>query len=247
MDVRDVGDVGRHVTRAAEERGVALGIMRVIAVHGTDGALAHVAGDDEGAFPNEEDKFAKATIFKVGAHGFEFVIGDDAAFAHALKSCGDALAGVVIEEPEAGHGAVIDDVVIRADAQAEGVDVLCEIEMLVAVGHAVIAEDMQGDAAVVLMGEFERLSDPGFVFGELGVDLRGLIADTVQEAIKAGPVLEGEADALGGNVGVQAVAIGFLAHIGVGDEVGNLFALRADQRCFRRYSCHWASAGFFSP
>lgn len=119
VDVRDVGDVGGHVRCAAEERGVALWVVWMLAVHGADGALAHVTGDDECAFTDEKNQFAKASVFKVGTHGFEFGFGDDAAFGDVLQSGGDALASFVVEEPKAGHGAVIDDVVVGADAQAE--------------------------------------------------------------------------------------------------------------------------------
>ena len=47
----------------------------------------------------------------------------------------------------------------------------------------------------------------------------GLVADAVEESVEAGPVLEGEVDSFGGDIGDERVAIGFLGPGGVGDEV----------------------------
>ena len=44
----------------------------------------------------------------------------------------------------------------------------------------------------------------------------------MQESIETRPVLKSKADTLGGDVGVQVVAIGFFTHIGIGDEVRHL-------------------------
>ena len=63
-DVGDVGDVFRDFVVPAEEGGVGLGVGGVVAVHGADRALSHVAGDDEDAFLGEPDELAERAVCK---------------------------------------------------------------------------------------------------------------------------------------------------------------------------------------
>jgi hypothetical protein len=115
-DVRDGGHLVGNGRLVGEQTGVAVGVGRVVAVHGADGPLAHVAGHDEHALFHQEDQFAEVAVFEERAHPAEFVVGHDAALGDLLEFGRDELARLVVEEPEAGHGAVIDHGVIALHA-----------------------------------------------------------------------------------------------------------------------------------
>ena len=61
IDMGDVSDFVWHFIVAAEERGITLRVRGVVAMHRTDRALAHVAGNDESPLLGEPDHHARGS------------------------------------------------------------------------------------------------------------------------------------------------------------------------------------------
>ena len=113
----------------------------------------------------------------------------DAAEADSGEGGGDFFLDAWLQEPEAGHGAIVNNGVIDAHFQAERIDHGTEVEDLITVRHAMVAEDVQLDGAVVFFGRIHELGDPALVMVGLFTDLRGVVSYHVEEPIKSGPVL----------------------------------------------------------
>jgi hypothetical protein len=220
MEVGNVGDFGREGGLIGEEGGVAVGIVRVVAVHGADGSLTHVTGDDEDAFLHEKDEFAELPVIKMGAQVAELVVRYDAPFFDSAEGRGDETAGLVIEEPEAGHGAVVDDGVVLPEGEGERVDGGFEIEVDVAVGHAVITEDVKSDVVVVLETEPVELGYPLLVNPEFGGDFGRIVADAVEQSVEPGPVKKGKVEILFRDAVAESGEVTLFGRGGIADEIG---------------------------
>jgi len=86
VDVVDGGDLGWQRGLVGEQRGVAVGIVWVVAVHGADGLLAHVAGHDERALRHEVDQLAKRPVFKQRVQLGKLAVRHDAPLRHGPRA-----------------------------------------------------------------------------------------------------------------------------------------------------------------
>ena len=151
----------------------------------------------------------------------EFTVGDEAAAGDLAEAGGDELARAVIEEPEAAHRGIVDDGVIYAHAETEGLDPGAEVEERIAVGHAVVAEDCELHVAVVRAGGGHELGEPRFVGVELRGNFGGKVADAVEHAVEVGPVAPRKIDFLRREVGEEMIEILALGAGGIADVVGD--------------------------
>ena len=102
------------------------------------------------------------------------------------KPCGGGAAGWFVEEPEAGHGGVPDGDIVAAKFEAEFFPAGQEVGADVDVGHAVIAEEVEADVAVVAGREVGKGLEIGGEVVEGGIDFRVLDAVLVHHGIEAG-------------------------------------------------------------
>ena len=110
----------------------------------------------------------------------EFFFGHDASLWETVQHLDDALFDTGFEEPEAGHGAVVNHGVVLAHFQTERVDLGSEVDVDIAVRHAVVAEHMEPHLAVVFLRGFHDLADPAVVVIEFFRDFRRIIANHVE-------------------------------------------------------------------
>ncbi len=138
------------------------------------------------------------------AECFQLVVGQHAALRHVFQAGGDHPPGADVEKPESGHGGVINDRIIPPHFEPERVDLPPQIEQIVAIGHAVVAENIEPHVPVMRMSDFHEMCEALFVGAEFSGDFGRLVADAVQQAVQVRPVEEGEIDALPGDI-VQQV------------------------------------------
>ena len=65
VNMWNVGNLRRELLLVGEECGVAMRIVGVIPMHGSNGPLSHVAGHDKNAFLHEKDQLPKLVIIEM--------------------------------------------------------------------------------------------------------------------------------------------------------------------------------------
>src|SRR5580700_3382242 len=104
IDVRNGRNAIGHVSIVCEQARIAVGRIGMIAMHRADGALAHVAWNNEYALVDKEDHFTEIAVGEKSAQFFQFRIGENSALGDVLEDFSDLLSGPVVEEPKPGHG-----------------------------------------------------------------------------------------------------------------------------------------------
>lgn len=170
MDMWDVSNVIGDRRLICEQAGEALRFRRVIPVHGSNGTFTHVTWDDQNTLANDEDKFAEVLIIEPCAKFSEFLFGQYSSFGNLFESLSDLTTRIGVEEPKACHGGVVDDGIILFHGERKSIDTRFQIEKRIAVGHSMIAEDMETDLAVMTGGGLHDAIDPIFVCGEFLAD-----------------------------------------------------------------------------
>src|SRR6185295_2412317 len=146
-------------------------------------------------------------IRKERTQTLEFLIRQDSALRELLQPVSDQSARILIEEPKAGHGGVIDHGVITSHLKRQTIDLFAQIEMLVAIGHPMIAEQVKvGGSVMIARGEHE-LIDPLLVQAELVADRWRLITDVVKEAVEAWPIKESEINRFARDIPTQGFEV----------------------------------------
>ena len=164
----------------------------MVAVHRANGPLAHVARHNQHAFLHQKNEFAEVVVGKPAMQLLQFRVGQIRPCANQFQRLGYELARLGLEKPETRHGGIINGRVIVAETQRQGFDLGFEVQQLVAIGHAVVAEDVEADLRVMLARRGQKPPDPLLVLAELGPDFRRLIADAVQQAVQFRPIDKGE-------------------------------------------------------
>src|ERR1017187_6638055 len=100
VGVRYGGDAVRHVGIVGEQASVAVRRVGMVAVHRPDGALAHVAWNDENAFLDKEDQFAEVTVGEQRAKLLQLLVGKDAALGNAPQALRDEPPRALVKKPE---------------------------------------------------------------------------------------------------------------------------------------------------
>ena len=79
-DIGNCADFIRDALLVGTERGIALLVARMIAVHSADRTLAHVARDNENSFLHQENQFADILVKK--AKAFDVAFDENGAILH---------------------------------------------------------------------------------------------------------------------------------------------------------------------
>src|SRR5689334_7281253 len=108
----------------------------MISVHRPDGPLAHVAWDNKNPLPHEKYEFTKSPVGKQGSHGFQLGVGNNASLLHLLKAAFNSLSCGRIKKPKPGHGRIEHRGIIASHSDGQSVDLLPQIQVNIAIGHA---------------------------------------------------------------------------------------------------------------
>src|SRR5439155_19683271 len=170
-------------------------------------------------------QFPEITVGKEAMQALELLVGQNAANGNLLQGLGDDRAGAFVEEPKSRHSGIVNDGIIFLHLNRQRIQARFEIEHLVAIGHAVVAEDIEPHIEIMLLRNCEQLVEPLFVESELGTNFGRTIADPVQESVEFGPIDKSEVDALGLNGrGYSREIFAFFASR-IADVIGNIAQL----------------------
>ena len=89
IDVGYARDFIRDVRLVAEQRGVAVRSLGVVAVHSPDWTFAHVAGHDYYPLIHKENHLAEIAVGEHCAEPVQFLIGQDMSMGYQYQACGD--------------------------------------------------------------------------------------------------------------------------------------------------------------
>ena len=117
-----------------------------------------------------------------------------------VEQLSNLLAGAIVEKPETFHRRIINHGIILPHAHIEHLDAAPQIDKFGAVGHSMIAENVQPHFGIMLPGNLQDGLKPFFINEQLAGNFRRLITDTMKQPIQFRPIHEPEIDFLRANI-----------------------------------------------